>query len=72
MSRPEPKRMGRPTKYEPEFPKQAEKLCLLGATDVDLADFFEVDVTTIWRWATRYEDFRNALKAGKEAADQKG
>ena len=68
---PEPKRMGRPTKYEAEFPKKAEKLCLLGATDVDLADFFEVDVTTIWRWATRYEDFRNALKAGKEAADQR-
>ena len=35
------KPMGRPPKYKPEFAEQAEKLCALGATDADLADFFK-------------------------------
>lgn len=35
--------IGRPTKYRPEFAEQARKLCLLGATDKELADFFEND-----------------------------
>ena len=34
------RRQGRPTKFKEEFIEQAEKLCKLGATDVDLADFF--------------------------------
>lgn len=32
---------GRPTKYKPEYAEQASKLCALGATDAQLADFFE-------------------------------
>lgn len=62
---------GRPTDYRPEYATQAEKLCRLGATDVDLADFFEVNTTTIWRWSQKYEEFCNALKLGKEAADDR-
>jgi len=31
---------GRPSSYRPEFVTQAEKLCRLGATDAELADFF--------------------------------
>ena len=35
-------REGEATKYDPAtYPKQAEKLCALGATDVEIADFFE-------------------------------
>lgn len=33
---------GRPSKYDKAFPDQARKLCLLGATDIEIADFFEV------------------------------
>ncbi len=33
---------GRPTKYEASYIVQAEKLCALGATDIEVADFFEV------------------------------
>lgn len=32
---------GRPSSYSDTYPKQAEKLCRLGATDQEIADFFE-------------------------------
>lgn len=62
---------GRPSKYKEEFAAQAEKLCQLGATDADLADFFEVNTTTIWRWQSAHKEFCNALKVGKAEADDK-
>lgn len=60
---------GRPSKYKPEFAEQARKLCLLGATNPDLAGFFDVDLATIHRWRTAHDKFRDALKVGKEEAD---
>ena len=60
---------GRPSAYKPEFAKQAKKLCLLGQTDKELADFFEVNVRTIYRWQGDHPEFCQALKAGKEVAD---
>ncbi len=63
--------MARPLTYKPEFAEQARKLCLLGATDVDLGDFFKVRRETIWAWSQRFEEFSNALKAGKSAADER-
>lgn len=63
--------MGRPTSYKAEYAKQAEKLCKLGATDAELADFFDVNTTTIWRWRSRYPAFCNALKVGKANADDR-
>lgn len=63
--------MARPSSYKPEYAEQATKLCRLGATDVDLADFFGVERTTIWRWSNRHEEFCNALKVGKEACDER-
>jgi len=63
--------MARPTKFRGEFVKQAEKLCLLGATDQEIADFFEVDVRTVYRWKADNDEFCQALKVGKEAADER-
>lgn len=63
--------MGRPSKFKPEFIEQAEKLCKLGATDLEMADFFEVDVRTLYRWKADNESFCHALKAGKEEADDR-
>ena len=60
---------GRPSKYQPEFAKQAVKLCRLGATDAELANFFEVSVNTIDNWKKAYPDFLGALKNGKDLAD---
>ena len=62
---------GRPSKYKPEFAAQAEKLCQLGATDEEIGDFFEVDVRTIYRWKADHDEFCQALKAGKEKADER-
>lgn len=62
---------GRPTGYKKEYAGQARKLCELGATDVDLADFFEVSDRTIYRWASKYDEFCQALKAGKGMADDR-
>jgi hypothetical protein len=59
------------TDYKPEYAVQAEKLCLLGATDDDLAAFFEVGQRTIRRWKTAHPEFMAALKVGKDQADDR-
>lgn len=63
--------MGRHSSFKPEFVKQAKKLCGLGATDLEMADFFGVDVRTLYRWKNEKPEFCQALKAGKEAADDR-
>ncbi|MBR1248878.1 hypothetical protein JQ609_18325 [Bradyrhizobium sp. AUGA SZCCT0169] len=62
---------GRPSSYREEYAEQARKLCQLGATDRDLADFFEVTVVTIWSWQSRHPEFCASLNRGKEAADDR-
>ena len=62
---------GAPGKYKPEFCQIAYQMCLLGATDAQLADAFDVCETTIGTWKQRHEEFADALKAGKIVADAK-
>lgn len=62
---------GRPTKYDSKFAGQAEKLCQLGATDQEIADFFGIEVRTVYRWKVDNDEFCQALKAGKETADDR-
>lgn len=62
---------GRPTKYKDEFAEQAKKLCQLGATDYELANFFKVDTATIYRWKISSEEFCDALKVGKDMCDER-
>lgn len=57
------------TSYRPEMAVQAFKLCLGGFTDERLADFFEVDVRTIYRWKKEHRDFAEAVESGKGPAD---
>lgn len=63
--------MSRPSKFKPEFIEQAAKLCKLGATDRDLADFFQVTISTLNLWKTQYPEFSESLKLGKAAADER-
>jgi hypothetical protein len=56
---------GRPSLYREEYAEQARKLCLLGATDQELADFFEIDVRTIYDWKRTKPDFSQAIMRGK-------
>lgn len=62
---------GRPSKFKPEYIEQAKKLCELGATDEDLANFFDVTTVTIWRWQVAHSEFCSALKMGKDSADNR-
>lgn len=61
--------MARPTKYDKKYNDQVEKLCKLGATDVQLADFFEVSEATIHNWKKEHPEFLESIKNGKERAD---
>jgi len=67
----EQKPNGRPTKYKKEYNVQAAKLCKLGATDVQLADFFDVAESTIHKWKLEHTSFSESLKAGKVFSDDK-
>ena len=60
---------GRPTKYKEEYNTQAYKLCLLGATDREIADFFEVEESTINNWKHDYPEFLESITRGKKVAD---
>jgi hypothetical protein len=62
---------GRPTVYDPRMIEQARKLCALGATDIELADFFEVHVATLNRWKAEYPDFCASIKTAKQEADER-
>jgi len=63
--------MARPSKYKAEFAKQAERLCKLGATDQELAEFFEVSQQTLNNWKISQPGFLESLKGGKETADER-
>ena len=60
---------GRPADYKEEYNIMAYKLCLLGAIDKDLADFFEVTERTVNNWKEDYPEFFQSLKKGKKLAD---
>ena len=63
---------GRPSKYDPEkMPRQAAKLCELGATDYELAQFFEVAEYTIRRWRNEHPEFCASIKNAKSVADER-
>lgn len=60
---------GRPSLYRAEYAEQARKLCLLGATDKELADFFGTSEQTINAWKTVHPIFLESIKSGKSQAD---
>lgn len=69
-SKPETKKaVGRPPEYREEYAEQARKLCLLGATDKELADFFNVSERTINNWKTEIPEFLQSIQSGKVLAD---
>ena len=61
--------IGRPTLFDPEMCEQAHNYCLLGATNDELAEFFDVSPSTIDRWIAERTDFRDAVRSGRVAAD---
>jgi hypothetical protein len=69
MTAKEPSKSGRPSSYKPEYPEQATQLCRLGATDAELAKFFDVALSTFHKWKLDHPEFSDALKEGKELSD---
>jgi hypothetical protein len=63
-------RGGRPTKYKPEYAEIARKLCAqCGFIDLQLAQWFKVNVDTIYQWKLKHPEFADALKVGKAETD---
>jgi hypothetical protein len=69
MSSESPPRPGQPTKYKPEYCEQVKRLALLGLTDEEMAEFFEVCKDTFYEWKKIYPEFSDATNAGKIRAD---
>ncbi len=70
--RPDPRNYGgRPTSWDERNIAIAQTLASLGATDLEIAQAFEVSIRTIHRWKLEYPEFREALEIGKDEADKK-
>lgn len=63
--------VGRPTKFDPKYLPMVKKMAELGATDAEIAEALQIDVVTVWRWKCDNEEFCNAVKVGKEHADER-
>jgi hypothetical protein len=71
-SRPPPPKgraRGRPDSYRPEFAKVAYKLTLLGLTQQELAEFFDLSPRAFERMIARHPDLRRAIKRAGLPAD---
>lgn len=68
-------KVGRPSSYNEETAKtvcrHAYKLGLLGHTDKQIADFFEVSEQTLNTWKSSHPEFLESLNRGKDEADAK-
>ena len=60
---------GRPTAYRREFCELAHNYCLLGATNPELAGFFDVAPRTIDNWIASHPAFAEAVREGRVVAD---
>jgi hypothetical protein len=66
-----PNKGGRPSVWRPEFVEQARRLCEFGATDSEVAFFFEVTKRTLYRWIAERPELCAAMAAGKAPADER-
>ena len=63
------KKPGRPGLYRPEHNDLIYKLCLLGATDEEMADILGIARSTFSRWKATSKPLKDTIKRGKEIAD---
>ena len=61
---------GRPSVYRPENAEIARCSCMMGATNGALAERFEVCRRTIDNWIATIPEFSNAVRKGREVADE--
>ena len=63
---------GRPTLYRPDYCELARNYCLLGATNADLAGFFDVTSRTIDNWIAAHPEFAAAVREARAVAAMPG
>lgn len=63
--------IGRPTKYKAEYVKTAKALARLGATNQEMAEAFGVSLSTFNLWKVQHQAFSDAIKTGKDVADER-
>lgn len=61
--------VGRPSLYLEVYAEKAFKLCLLGATDEEIADVFGIAPDTLYEWKKVHQEFSEAFIRGKADAD---
>ena len=59
--------MARLTVFKEEYVEQAYRLCLLGATDKEMADFFGVSEKTFNSWKKAQPELLQSIKRGAAA-----
>ncbi len=73
MKKPTPqipkRKRGRPTDFLPRFAHIAEELAKEGATNDKIAKVLGVNVGTVTTWRKKHQEFKAAIMAGKEVAD---
>lgn len=63
---------GRVSDYDAgKHPELARKVCLLGATDREVADILGISERALRDWKTRHAELAEAMRVGKEAADER-
>jgi len=56
-------------KYKPEYAEMAYKLAILGLTNQQIADVFDVSLFTLDEWTKKHDDFGWKLNSGRSFAD---
>ena len=60
---------GHPTRYKPEYRELAHNHCLLGASDLELAEFFGLAPRTIGNSIATVPEFAAAVREGRAITD---
>lgn len=59
-------KVGRPTKYKPEYCQEAIDFMRQGKSIVQLSAFIDIPVRTIYQWEEDHAEFSHALKRARE------
>lgn len=65
------KKQGRPTLFSQKMVRQARNLVMMGYTHKKVAEFLEVDISSIYHWKTINKDFSDAMNTGRDEYDSK-
>jgi hypothetical protein len=75
MTKPKPRdqlqKRGRKSAFRPEYILIAKACARFGAVEDEIANELNIGPATLDRWKQKYPEFRCALKAGKEASDER-